>query len=240
MPEVIAVCPLHNHARWVAEALDSLAAQTVRPSRVVVVDDGSTDGGGALVRELSGASGPGPLWHGCYKGLPLSLLRSESPRGPSWARNQGLRLGAGAELFALLDTDDVYAPTKIEKSLRAYSLAPARTGIIYSDYETLNASTGLRLRLYKPAFSAELLARECIVNCDSLVTRRAFELAGPFDESLRVVEDLDRWWAITKHLSAVHVPEALVTVRTGTHSATAGVGKAVWEDCYARARRKHF
>src|SRR5690606_17049118 len=54
VPEVIAVCPLHNHARWVAEALDSLAAQTVRPSRVVVVDDGSTDGGGALVRELSG------------------------------------------------------------------------------------------------------------------------------------------------------------------------------------------
>jgi glycosyltransferase involved in cell wall biosynthesis len=90
---VSCVVPTYNGAAFLAEALDSIFAQTHRPLEVIVADDGSTDATlaiasryGSLVRILQQANG-----------------------GPASARNLGVRHASGP-FFAFLDQDDVWHP----------------------------------------------------------------------------------------------------------------------------------
>lgn len=88
---IAVVIPVFNQAAYLGEALDSVAAQTLAPAEVVVVDDGSTDGS-ADVAEARG----------------IRTLRIEN-RGVGPARWAGAQLTT-APLIAFLDGDDLLAP----------------------------------------------------------------------------------------------------------------------------------
>ena len=72
---VSVVVPAHNSEPFIAEALDSVRAQTYKQWEIIVVDDGSTDRTADLVEGL---------------GDSIRLLR-QANRGPSAARNAGIR-----------------------------------------------------------------------------------------------------------------------------------------------------
>lgn len=242
---VTGVIPVHNHTQWVADAFFSMARQTYRPLRIVVVDDGSTDGSiGQVLRHLSGvkfeekagaAVGTGRLE---AFGLDVLCIRFGEARGPAFARNTGIRAGwHDTDAFALLDSDDLYAPQKVELSVAKITAAPSQVGVVYSDYDTLNED-GLRVRQYKLPYSKDLLMQECIVNCDSIVSKAAIETVGLMDETLRVCEDYDWWVRLSEHYMFAHLPLPLLTVRVGTHSSTDKVKKDLWNRCYARVFEK--
>ncbi|WP_144186532.1 glycosyltransferase family 2 protein [Elioraea rosea] len=89
---VSVVIPLHNAARHIGAALDSIAWQTLAPAETIVIDDGSTDGGGAIVAARDTAR-----------------LIAQPNRGVAAARNAGL--AAAAQRFvAFLDADDLWCP----------------------------------------------------------------------------------------------------------------------------------
>jgi glycosyltransferase involved in cell wall biosynthesis len=94
MPAISIVMPLYNKAGQVLKTIASVTAQTVSDWELVVVDDGSTDGGPALVRAL---------------GDPRIRVVSQTNAGVSAARNRGIEL-ASAELIAFLDADDLWLP----------------------------------------------------------------------------------------------------------------------------------
>lgn len=99
---VSVIIPLYNKAPYIERALRSVLSQTVLPEEVIVVDDGSTDGGGEIV--LS------------FREPFIKLVRQEN-RGVSGARNKGLALAQG-DLIAFLDADDVWKPRFLEVILR--------------------------------------------------------------------------------------------------------------------------
>jgi glycosyltransferase involved in cell wall biosynthesis len=103
------VIPCHNRAHVVADAVESVLAQDHAPSRVFVVDDGSTDASATVIRALAAT-------HDRVQAVIL-------PRnvGASQARNSGVAL-ATAEWVAFLDSDDVWLPGAAEALL-----APAVT-----------------------------------------------------------------------------------------------------------------
>lgn len=240
---VTAVIPVHNHARWVLGAVRSVARQAVRPLRVVVVDDGSSDGSAdavlAALTEVRRAEGAVPsAARGRLRGSDVEVMLCGLPeaRGPSFARNWGIRAAwDDTEFFALLDSDDFYLPGKIESALAA--LRDPHVGAVYSDYDTLRPD-GLRLRQYKEPFSRGRLLQECVVNCDSVVRRAALESVGLFDEGLRVCEDYDLWLRLSEKYLIHHVPESQVVIRVGPHSSTAQVRGPVWQDCHRRVFEK--
>lgn len=86
--------PLYNKAAQVLDTVASVAAQTVTNWELVVVDDGSTDGGPALLRALGDAR---------------IRVVGQANAGVSAARNRGIEL-ASAELIAFLDADDLWLP----------------------------------------------------------------------------------------------------------------------------------
>lgn len=91
------VIPCHNRAHVVADAVASVLAQDVPPSRVIVVDDGSSDDSAAVIRALAADH--------------ASVVAMILPRnvGASQARNSGAALSQ-ADWIAFLDSDDVWLP----------------------------------------------------------------------------------------------------------------------------------
>lgn len=94
VPAISVVMPLYNKAAQVLATVASVTAQTVSNWELVVVDDGSTDNGPALVRALAD---------------PRIRLVSQPNAGVSAARNLGIEL-ASADLIAFLDADDLWLP----------------------------------------------------------------------------------------------------------------------------------
>lgn len=244
--QVTAVIPVHNHCLWVNDAIDSVARQDYPDKRISVVDDGSTDSSfDSVVKRLYKPQGRqyengvvqvlGKLMH-----TDVLMMVSRLPKagGPAAARNFGINVGwEDTDVFALLDSDDMYEPGKISKSMEVFKDAPDQVGVVYSDFDTLNPD-GLRLRQWKEPFSRERLVRECLVNCDSLVSKKALEACGLFDETLRVCEDYDLWLRISERFVLVHIPESLVQIRVGPHSSSSSVAKPLWEENYRRVMMK--
>ena len=106
--DVAVVIPNFNGARWLPGVLDSVAAQTVAPAEVVVVDDGSTDGSLALLAER-------------FPDVRVVAL----PANGGFARTANAGLAAvGGEAVALLNTDVVLAPDWLERAVAALEAAP--------------------------------------------------------------------------------------------------------------------
>jgi GT2 family glycosyltransferase len=116
--KVSIIIPLYNKARYVRRALDSIAAQTFSDFEVIVVDDGSTDGGSAIVRG--------------YEDTRFRLI-TQANSGPGPARNTGIAHAQG-ELIAFLDADDEWLPDYLEESVRSLEAFGHEVGSITSGY----------------------------------------------------------------------------------------------------------
>ncbi|HEU5321302.1 MAG TPA: glycosyltransferase family A protein, partial [Methylomirabilota bacterium] len=116
-PAVSVVIPTFNCAPFVAEAVESVRAQTWADLEVVVVDDGSTDDT-ARVLEPYRQSGA------------IRYLRQDN-RGPSAARNAGIRAARG-RYVAFLDADDTIPPSSIERRLRFLDAHPD-VAVVFTD-----------------------------------------------------------------------------------------------------------
>lgn len=100
--EVSVVIPLYNKGKYVIEAVLSALRQVAMPMEVIVVDDGSTDGGDKLVEALD---------------HPLVRLYRQANAGVSAARNTGLKLARG-DLVNFLDADDLHHPEFVSEIIK--------------------------------------------------------------------------------------------------------------------------
>jgi glycosyltransferase involved in cell wall biosynthesis len=118
IPAVSVVIPLYNKEPYIAGALNSIFKQTSQDFEVIVIDDGSTDGGTEVVKE--------------FQDPRIRLIQQEN-KGVSVARNQGIE-AARSELIAFLDADDEWLPLFIETILRLRALYP-NAGLYGTAYE---------------------------------------------------------------------------------------------------------
>ena len=106
------VIPAFNAGDTIAETLRSVAAQTLRPELVVVVDDGSSDDLAAAIGGID---------------LPLRLLRQDNA-GPGSATTRGIA-ALSTPFVATLDADDLWLPGKIEAQLAHLQRVPRASGV---------------------------------------------------------------------------------------------------------------
>ncbi len=104
---VSVVIPLYNGANFIRETLECVLRQTVPAAEIFVVNDGSTDGGAAVVESFGSA---------------VTLINIENS-GAQIARNTAVARATGNWL-AFCDSDDLWLPTKLEKQLRVASTDP--------------------------------------------------------------------------------------------------------------------
>lgn len=142
--EVSIVIPVYQRAGIVNRTLDSVAAQTYRPLRLIVVDNNSDDGTPERVREWMAQ-------HACDEGLTSELLH-ESKRGASAARNKGLQSVQSRHVI-FFDSDDEMLPTLVEDAVKAIGDAD----LVYWQAELIGLGGE---RTLKPYHEGHLLFRQ--------------------------------------------------------------------------------
>jgi glycosyltransferase involved in cell wall biosynthesis len=200
------VIPIRNGARYVEACLDSVRSQTLVPSRVVVVDDGSTDETPVLLQRYA------ERWP------KLRVLRSE-PVGVSHARNLGLA-ACEAPFVAFLDSDDVWAPEKLERQM---ALLASRTSVgwVHCSYFLIDqgGQTIPDATVFPPTkrgdIFLDLLDQYPLSGSASAVVARRdlVAAAGGFDEALFHGEDWDLWLRLARLAHVDFVPIPLVGIR---------------------------
>jgi hypothetical protein len=110
---VSVIVPLFNKAAYIERALRSVAAQTLSDFEAIVVDDGSTDGGGQIAERFPDAR--------------FRLIR-QSNAGPGAARNRGIA-EACAPYLAFLDADDAWLPAYLETGVRILDEHPSAASV---------------------------------------------------------------------------------------------------------------
>ena len=201
MPNVSAIIPAFNAERFVGEAILSVLGQTYQDFEITVIDDGSTDLTEEAVRAFD-------------KEERLKYVR-QSNRGPSAARNAGLKVSSG-RLIAFLDADDVWLPGKLEAQVQALSSSP-QPSVVYSDFGLIDDEGRPLPRTWMrgpshDSLAADLMFGNVIAGSASsvLLPKEFFRSVGVFDEELWTCEDQDMWRRLAMvygflFLEAVHV-----------------------------------
>jgi glycosyltransferase involved in cell wall biosynthesis len=193
-PAVSVVVLHYDRREWLAEALDSIAAQTFRDFETIVVSDG----------------GPPPAVEG------VRVVRHDEQRGVAAVRNTGVRAARGARI-AYLDDDDLWSPDHLAL------LTAAGADLAYGDARVVRLEPGPgeprtwreleSLPLAVPFDRADLARDDFVVPGGMLHTRALYDRVGPFDETLFVSDDWDWLLRAAAVTDFVRVPSTVVTVR---------------------------
>jgi glycosyltransferase involved in cell wall biosynthesis len=191
MPELISiVVPAYNHGSFVEEALDSALRQTYSATEIIVVDDGSTDDTASKIDKIARAE---------PDRIRLIVQRNG---GAHAAINRGLQSARGA-WFTILNSDDSYDETRIEKlvsacRIRGRNWAFSRVGVIGSDVSESAKREGQEyieriqhaLRQW-PTVGFSLLNQNVTISTGNLFfSRSLYERVGEF-KPLQYVHDWD-------------------------------------------------
>ncbi|WP_051521246.1 glycosyltransferase family 2 protein [Rubellimicrobium mesophilum] len=195
MPRVSIITPFLDAERYLAEAVESVRAQTFPDWELLLVDDGSSDEGPAIANRYVDAE-PGRIRY-----LPPDPRR----RGAAAARNRGIAAARGA-LIALLDADDTYLPEKLAHDLATLAADPGVAWLYRSTRWVHDGALGrdwterpgVRTdRSYDPP---HLLIRVILrergdvpSTCGVLMRKTAVEAVGGFEERFRLYEDQTLW-----------------------------------------------
>jgi glycosyltransferase involved in cell wall biosynthesis len=228
IPSVTIVIPCFNHGRFVGEAVASCVRQENADVRVVVVDDGSTDG-----------STPGAC--DALIAPRVRVIHQENLGLPA-ARNRGAK-EADTEYLVFLDADDwinFRFVTKLHEAIRKQRDAGTDADVAYAYcYERLVGQYDGYWRV--PDFDPILMMFSNLHPVTTLIRRERFEAVGGFDESMREgYEDWDLWLRfLDRGWRGVRVPEALFVWRR--HSSATMISSAVprHEALYERLMRQH-
>jgi glycosyltransferase involved in cell wall biosynthesis len=201
-PKVSTIIPTYNAIAYLPEAIDSVLKQTFKDFELIIVDDGSSD------RTFE--------WASQIKDPRVKIIWQDK-YGSARARNRGIAIAEG-EYIALLDADDVWETTKLEKQVNFLDRNP-EIGLVDTSVVLINEngkSTGkvVTSKAEKDVWK-ELVQFQPVCSCDStpLIRRECFETVGLFDEDLLFLEDLDFWIRLASHYQFGAIKEPLVRYR---------------------------
>lgn len=213
-PRVSVVMPMYQAERYVAEAVESILAQTFADFELLVFDDGSRDRSREIVHELAAAD-------------PRIRLFEESHAGYVTWLNRGLELARG-ELVARMDADDVALPERFERQVRFLDAHPEVVALgthalcVDSDGDAIEPTA-------KPLDHEEIDRRHLAPGCGgSMIThptvmlrRRAALEAGGYRPEAVLVDDLELFLRLAERGRLANLPDVLLHYRI--HPESVGV-----------------
>jgi len=190
------VIPTYNRRQTIGRSIDSVLNQTLFPSEIIVVDDGSTDGTSDYIQS----------------NFPSIKLLSQPNKGVSAARNMGIK-SADANWIALLDSDDEWFSQKLEKQVLALSQNP---DVKFCHTEEIWFRNGVHVNQMKKhqKYGGHIFGKcldICRISPSSVLFHQSLlDDVGYFDKDLKVCEDYDLWLRITAKYPVLYIDEPLL------------------------------
>ncbi|MBP6513136.1 MAG: glycosyltransferase [Bacteroidia bacterium] len=197
---VSVIIPVYNGEKFVAASIESVLKQTYSPIDIIVINDGSTDGTQEILNQF---------------GSKIIVIQQKNA-GQADARNHGLTIAKG-KYIALLDSDDLFVPEKIEKQISF--LKKGNLDMVCTNFETIDASNKKLKDISAPHFHSTnalttFITGNFICTSTLLFKKEWIQKVGNFDINMKGAEDGDLWFRMLVNgarLEVIH--EALVKYR---------------------------
>jgi glycosyltransferase involved in cell wall biosynthesis len=211
MPKVSVIIPAYNHAPFVGPAIRSVLSQTYQDFEIIITDDGSRD---KTVEVIQG-----------IKDQRIMLFCFSKNRGTALAVQNCLDHSRG-EYIALLNSDDIFLPKKLENQV-AFLDAHPDTDAVFTRFQFIDAA-GKDIRdrghLYFQAFDPSNRSRQewlrfffyygnCLCHSSVLARREVYTVLSKPDPRLAQLGDFKRWILICLSREIFILPEKLVKFR---------------------------
>jgi glycosyltransferase involved in cell wall biosynthesis len=202
MPRVSVILPVFNAERFLAEALQSVRAQTFRDFELIVIDDGSSDRSFAIAETF-------------VREEPRAVVVRQENRGLVAALNRGLAMARG-ELIARFDQDDVCLPQRLERQV-AYLDAHPEVAVVGCNVTFIDEA-GRVLRdfdfpLTPQAAAAQLATGSPLAHPTVVMRRAVIEAVGGYRPAFEHAEDYDLWLRVAERAQLANVGERLLLYR---------------------------
>ncbi|MGX8011708.1 glycosyltransferase family 2 protein [Mesorhizobium sp. ORM8.1] len=179
-PLITVITPTHNRRSQVVRAVESVLAQTLTRFEHIVVDDGSTDGTAAALAEIRD---------------PRLIYVGAKWRGANAARNAGIER-ARAPVVSFLDSDDVYLPDRLERTLAQFDRNPSLEVLISSFLSVKGGRSTKCINrqgfLDKGTLQRALVSQTMFIAGSAITARHESLLAiGGYDSDVARMQDLE-------------------------------------------------
>ncbi|MFB0491685.1 glycosyltransferase involved in cell wall biosynthesis [Methylobacterium sp. OAE515] len=221
--KVTIAIPVYNGADFLRDAIESALNQTYKNIEIIVLDDGSTDGG--RTRDIAASFGSA-----------IRYIHQENA-GVAGAMNHIIQVMSG-DIFAWLSHDDLYFPQKIETQVEYFTAIGRRDAIIFSGVHYID-QTGRKIDESRVdhdgliASPKKALLNSAINGCTLFIPVHILREFSPFDLTLKYTQDYDLWNKILTKYDFYYLPLPLIKYRIhpnqGTHRPAAVVeGDTLW------------
>ena len=230
-PPVTVLMSVHNGEPFLREAVDSILAQTFGDFEFIIVDDGSTDGTGAILRS--------------YTDPRIVILNNERCLTLPVSLNRGL-WAARSPLVARADADDVYLPTRLAKQMRYMDSNPqvgVASSAFYATDEIGRVLAVHRVPCRDREIKLKLIWASPLAHPVTIYRRELVLAVGGYDEKFWVAQDYDLWARLSERTAFGNVSEPLVKFRSHARSSaqTRGAeGKALGDGVSERVMSRYL
>lgn len=214
------IIPAYNAARYLRTTIESVIAQTYTDWRIILVNDGSTDDTAVIADEFQKKLGD------------RMLVVTQANAGLPAARNAAIR-NSSAELLAILDADDIWLPSRLAESVKAFESRP-KVGLSYGLITWIDeAGNQLHTFAGNPGKAEGKIARSIYLRkvdlpCPTMTFRRqCVEEVGFFDETMRSTEDRDMWLRIALRYEVAFIPKVIAYYRMSASSMSGNLERMV-------------
>jgi glycosyltransferase involved in cell wall biosynthesis len=212
-PLVSVIIPVYNCDRYLAQAIESVQAQTYQPLEIIVVDDGSTDGSAEVAKSFGSAV------QYCF----------QVNSGTAAARNRAIELAKG-DFFAFLDADDLWVEDKLTRQMAAFSNQPDLDAVFGQVQQFLSPELpeNLKGKLHCPT---ELMPGH--IPSALLIKRDSFFRVGLFETQWKLAE-FASWQVRATELKLRTMTLSDLVAKRRLHETNKGIEQRQYQIEYAR------
>ena len=214
-PTISVIIPVYNGESYLAEAIESVLAQSRQPDEIIIVDDGSTDASAEVAKRFTTVRYPVRyLW--------------QAQAGASHARNHGVAVATGNWL-AFLDADDLWLANKLANQQAMLETHPA-LDLVFGQVQQFY-SPEIVATEKKPALpGGEQIAGYHVGAM--LIRRAAFEKVGAFDPQWQVAHFIE-WYGRAQKIGLTSLVLPEVVMKRRIHTTNLGIR------AHAQARQEY-
>lgn len=210
MQKVSVIIPVYNRTFSIRDAIESVLIQSIKPSEIIVIDDGSSFNMEKYLKNY--------LSH-------IKLITFKENKGVSAARNEGIK-AANGEYISFLDSDDLFLPKKLEYQLRF--MQENNYLVSHTDEFWFRQGKWINQGKTNKRYGGYILDKildKCRISPSSLIVHKSvFDEAGLFDEDLRVCEDYELSLRIALKYNVGYLKKKLIIKRAvEENSLSAGI-----------------